>query len=90
MITQELKLATFTQGDHTFECFVSEQKSNVKHACKFVRIVQTTIFTDEEKEMFGLDCFKATFKGYTSLNVSDFGAINEVAKKWINNWKNLK
>lgn len=40
--------------------------------------------------MFGFDKFTATYKGHTLLNTSDFGAINEVAKRWIKNWKNLK
>ena len=83
-------IITKTFGQNTFT-FNVEDIYTLKGTKRAVYVIQKTVWSNEDKELFGFDIQNSMtkYKFYFDVATTEFGAINLVGKKLINNWINI-
>jgi len=88
--TQTGIIITKTIDQNTFT-FNVEELYTLKGIKKMVKVIQETIWSEEDNKLFGFEMEKTITKWnfYFDITTSEFGAINLAGKKLINNWENI-
>jgi outer membrane protein assembly factor BamB len=90
MTTQTGIMITKTFGQNIFT-FNVEDMFTLNGTKRAVYVIQETVWSNEDKELFGFDIKNSItkYKFYFDVATTEFGVINLAGKKLINNWINI-